>query len=102
MKSKRKRHKAEFKAQVAIEAMKELKTMSELAGDFDLHPNQIGEWKKVLKQRAGELFKTTASAGERDKDKLIADLYKKIGKTQMELEWLKKKYAAFQSKKGRL
>ena len=84
-----------------MEAMKELKTMAVLAGEFDVHPTQIGEWKKVLQHRMAELFKTVGSEGDRDKDRLIADLYEQVGKGQMELEWLKKKYSTFHARKGK-
>ena len=71
MKAKRKRHNAEFKAQVALEAAKELKTMAELASQFGIHANQISDWKKTLVGRGAELFKTGAK--DVDKDGLIAN-----------------------------
>jgi transposase len=57
MKQKRKRHNAEFKAHLAIEAAKELKTMAGLASQFGIHANQIGEWKKTIVGGGAELFK---------------------------------------------
>jgi transposase len=99
MKQKRKRHNAEFKAQVALEAAKELKTMAELASQFGIHANQISEWKKTLVGRGAELFKTGAK--DVDKDGLIANLYEQLGRSQMELEFLKKKYAGFQSRSAK-
>ena len=96
MKAKRKRHNADFKAQVALEASKELKTLAELASQFELHPNQISEWKKTLKERVSEVFKTPGK--NVDQESLIASLYEQLGRTQMELEWLKKKYANYQSR----
>lgn len=96
MKAKRKRHNAEFKAQVALEASKELNTLAELASQFELHPNQISEWKKTLKERVSEVFKTPGK--NVDQEGLIASLYEQLGRTQMELEWLKKKYANYQGK----
>lgn len=96
MKAKRKRHSADFKIQVALEAAKELKTLAELASQFDLHPNQISEWKKTLLARGSEVFKT--STKDVEKEGLIATLYEQLGRTQMELEWLKKKYASYRGK----
>lgn len=100
MKAKRKRHNAEFKAQVALEAAKELKTLAELASQFDLHPTQISEWKKTLVGRSPEIFKTGAAKNV-DDEGLVASLYEQLGRSQMELEWLKKKYAGYQSKTAR-
>ena len=99
MKAKRKRHNADFKAQVALEASKELKTLAELASEFGVHPNQISDWKKTLLARGAELFKSGAK--DVDKDGLIADLYEQLGRSQMDLEFLKKKYASFPSRSAK-
>jgi transposase-like protein len=99
MKAKRKRHKAEFKAQVALEAAKERKTIAELASHFGVHPNQISEWKKTLMERGEELFKT--QTGDTDKDRLITELYEQLGKSEMEKEWLKKKYESYLQSRGK-
>lgn len=99
MKTKRKRHLAEFKAQVALEAARERKTVAELASQFGVHPSQITEWKKTLTERSGELFKS--KAGDPDKDRLIAELYEQLGKSEMEKEWLKKKFESCQPTRAR-
>jgi transposase-like protein len=90
MKGKRKRYNADFKAQVALEAARERKTLAELAAQFGIHPNQVSEWKKLLLERSGELFKT-AGTPDAEKDRLVAELYQQLGKAEMEREWLKKK-----------
>ena len=89
MVSKRKFSK-EFKARVAMAALKEDKTMAELSAQFDVHPNMIGRWAKQVKQQLPEIF---ANKQEKQlvKDKLIEELYQRIGQLSMEGEWLKKK-----------
>jgi transposase len=99
MKAKRKRYSAEFKAQVALEAARERKTLAELSAHFGVHANQISEWKKQLLERSGELFKT-GGTHDADKDRLIGDLYQQLGKAEMEREWLKKKLGGSRPGKG--
>ena len=81
----------EFKAKVAFEALKGLKTSAELSSEFSVHPTQIAKWKKELREGMPELFAGKKSAEDKDKDKLIEELYKQIGQTQVEIGWLKKK-----------
>lgn len=91
MNKTRKRFSSEFKAKVALEAQKELKTLNELSGMFDVHPNQISLWKKELQTRSSELF-DGGKKRKKDKDsELVPKLYEEIGKLKMELDWLKKK-----------
>lgn len=90
MKGKRKRYNADFKAQVAIEAARERKTLAELAAQFGVHPNQVSEWKKQLLERPAELFKASGTH-DADKDRLVSELYQQPGKAEMEREWLKKR-----------
>ena len=79
-----------FKAQVALEAVKENQTMAELAMRFDISPVQIGIWKKQLAENAAGVFEGTptassAMAGGHDPDKLFAE----IGRLKMENDLLK-------------
>ena len=82
---------SEFKAKVAIEALKGHKTINELASEFEVHPTQINSWKKQLLEGSKHLFsgkneKDVASVSqERDR------LYTQIGQLAVELDWLKKK-----------
>jgi putative transposase len=97
MSGKRKARSAEFKAKVALAAVQERRTVSELAAQFGVHPTQIHAWKKQLVSEAVELFKDGRSA----KDAATTateqgELYEQIGRLKMELEWLKKKASAFQ------
>ena len=94
MVQKRKRHEAGFKAKVALEAVRERKTVSELASQFSVHPTQINDWKGQLVAGAVELFegKQASRRDSRDESR-EAELYEQIGRLKMELEWLKKKAA---------
>ena len=56
MKAKRKRHEPEFKARVAIEALKGMKTIQQIAKDYEVHPVQVSEWKKIMLAGAGGVF----------------------------------------------
>ncbi len=93
MRKKRKRHEPGYKAKVAIEAVRERKTVSELAGQFALHPSQIQDWKRTLLERASELFAGPSPARREEAEQ--AELYEQIGRLKMELEWVKKKAARF-------
>lgn len=90
MKSRRK-FSAQFKAQVAMEALKGMKTLSELAQEYEIHPNQISLWKKELEQGAEALFTKKRGSKEEEESSEKSALYEQIGRLQMELEWLKKK-----------
>jgi len=92
MSKKRRQFSRQFKARVALEALKEHKTTAQVASEFDVHPNQVSAWKKELRERADELFgggKQQVSSAAIEEEK--APLYEQIGRLQVELEWLKKK-----------
>jgi putative transposase len=92
MTQKRTRYKSDFKAKVALEALKEQKTLTELSGDYQLHSNQILDWKKIIKENAFQLFEPGAKADKsKQEQELIDRLYRQIGQLQVELDWLKKK-----------
>jgi transposase len=81
---------AEQKSKIAIEAVKDQKTINEIAKEYEVHPVQVSKWKKELTEQAKEIFKD-----KRQKEKKEAiteeDLQKKIGQLTMENDWLKKK-----------
>jgi transposase len=88
----RRSYDATFKTKVALEALKETKTLAELASSYDLHPNQIRTWKKEFLANATKAFegdKTTKQQIEK-LEKERDDLYKKVGQRTMEVDFLKK------------
>jgi transposase len=84
-------HPPAFKAKVALEAIKEQKTIAELASMYGLHPTQITKWKKKALDGIAQLFSEKFQLQARNDDELIQELYKQIGKLQVERDWLKKK-----------
>jgi transposase-like protein len=96
MSAKRRQHSGEFKARVALAALKEQQTVSELASRFGLHPSQIQDWKRRLLAGARDLFQTPQEKSRRGSaEPEVIELYEQIGRLKMELEWLKKKAAHF-------
>jgi transposase-like protein len=95
MAGKRKRHPAAFKAKVALEAAKQTKTVAELAKAYQVHPVQISQWKKRLLDGVETLFRDGRRRGREEGDVVQAELYEKIGRLDMEVEFLKKRVARF-------
>jgi putative transposase len=88
---KRKRHTEEFKAKVALEAVKGVRTLSELSAVHGVHPTVIAQWKRQLVEGAVEVFRRGAAATGRSEQELTAPLYEEIGRLKVEVDWLKKK-----------
>ena len=94
MARKRKQYQAGFKAKVALAALKEDRTVNELASKFEVHPTLIHGWRKQLVAGAESIFNDGVKAASGDAEALQAELYEQIGRLKMELEWLKKKAAS--------
>jgi transposase len=86
----RKKYSAEFKAKVAIAALKEQKTIAELALEYDIHPTQIQTWKKHFLDHSAQVFSEKQS-DDKQNEANESRLYEQIGKLQMQNDWLKKK-----------
>ena len=92
MKSKRRRHDATFKARVALEALKGIKTIQQIAQEYEVHPVQVSAWKKTMQERAGQVFDRDAGAlaggnFEREREQLRS----KIGELTIHVDFLEKK-----------
>jgi len=91
MAKKRQRRSAEFKFRIALEALKEQKTFSQLASEYEVHPTQITQWKKQLLESGSSLFGQQRAREQQEQTAREAELFEQIGRLKMELEWLKKK-----------
>ena len=93
MKRKRRTHSPEFKARVAMEALKGIEPVHEIAADNEVHPVQVSQWKKELQARVSEIFvrKNAAAQDAKDDAKKIARLERKLGQVVIERDWLMEK-----------
>jgi transposase len=92
MKAKRRRHDPEFKARVALEALKGVKTIQQIGKEFDIHPVQVSEWKKIMTEGATGVFGPGRGQTEtEDFERERSDLHAKIGQLAVEVDFLRKK-----------
>lgn len=93
VKSKRRRHDPGFKAKVALEAVKGIKTVQQIAAEFEIHPQQVTDWKRELQEQAGSVFSGRrehhgeAAINDVEKERLHA----KVGELTLHVDFLKKK-----------
>jgi len=91
----RKVHSPAFKAKVALESLKGEKTIAQLSSQFGVHVTQINSWKKQLKEGLATIFTDKRKKKDKEQQELIEQLYKQVGKKDIEIEWLKKKIELF-------
>ena len=88
--SKRKHLSGEFKAKVAWEAIRGVKTVNDIGQEFGVHPTQVGMWKKELQEQAASLFDVKRGPKPADPSASPDRLYSEISRLKMEWDWLKK------------
>jgi transposase len=90
MKRKRKQYSGAFKARVGLDAMMGIKTVAQLAREYQVHPVLVSQWKTTIRERLPELFERGQPAHD-DCERKLAALHEKIGELTVSLDWLKKK-----------
>jgi transposase-like protein len=91
MSKTRRKHRPEFKVQVVLDILKGVETLSEISSKYGVHPTQLTKWRRTFLEKAPEIFSSKSGHGNRDRDEVETELYKKIGQLQVELDFLKKK-----------
>ena len=90
MSKKRNHYSAEFKAKVAVAALRNDETMAELATRFGVHPTMINAWKRSVVESAAEIFQKGPKS-KKQNEAQVDELYRQIGKLQVERDFLSKK-----------
>jgi transposase len=95
MSKKRRQHSPALKAQVGLEALKEIQPVHVIAAKHQVHPTQVNQWKKEVAERLPEVFTKQADQEAEAAKAREQELYAEIGKLKMQLEWLKKKLGPY-------
>jgi putative transposase len=91
--TQRRQFTAKFKFQVALEALKGMQSINEVASHHEVHPTQVKQWKKQLQEKGADLFTEKTAKQQPAQTEGEAKLYEQIGRLKVELDWLKKKVA---------
>ena len=91
MKQTRRKFSSHFKAKVAVAALNNTKTLTELSEEFEIHPVQISKWKSELLKNANGVFTGEKRSQESKDEKKVDELYRQIGQLKVENDWIKKK-----------
>jgi transposase-like protein len=91
MRGPRKRFSGEFKTKIALEAIKGHNTVSEIASQYGVHPNQVTYWKRQVIEALPEALEDKRRKKKEDHEALLCELYQQIGQLKVELDWFKKK-----------
>jgi len=91
MQRHRRNNSAEFKARVALEAIQGIKTLSEIAKEYEIHPVMVGNWKKEMLEHFPEIFEKKRGNKDKEIQKEKAQLHQKVGQLSMEVDFLEKK-----------
>lgn len=91
MKRQRRKHTPEFKAKVALEAIKGTKTLSEISKEYEVHPVMVSAWKKDMMERLPEVFEKNNTRKDKLTEKETEHLQRKVGQLTMEVDFLEKK-----------
>ncbi len=92
---RRKRYEATLKARVALAAVKDDRTLNELASEYGVHSNLISQWKRRLLSNVTRVFEEPEDESQHDHQAVVEELHRQIGQLHVELDWLKKKAAQF-------
>jgi len=87
----RKSYDSRLKVQVALEALKNQRTIAQIASEYGIHPNMVTQWKQRLLNELPDIFNNKHQKNKQDNETLQAELYRQIGQLKVELDWLKKK-----------
>jgi putative transposase len=87
----RKNYDSNFKARVVLEALKNQRTIAEIASEYGVHANQITKWKRQVLDELPSIFSDKHERIQKDSETIQAELYRQIGQLKVEMDWLKKK-----------